>query len=189
MHRTDRFQKFIFLDRDGVINRDSPEYIKSWAEFHFLPNSLKALRLLTENGFATIIITNQSAVNRKMIPLSVLTDMHARMRAACRSHGAEIHDIFLCPHTPEEQCSCRKPKPGLIFQAREKYGIDLASTPMVGDSARDIACARNAGCGRAILVQTGDIRQARRQLAADNIKPDTVARDLLGAVRRIIDYD
>ena len=110
------------------------------------------------------------------------------MRAACGSRGAEIKDIFFCPHTPEEGCDCRKPKPGLIFQAREKYGIDISATTMVGDSARDIACARNAGCGQAILVRTGDLRQASRQLAAAGMQPNYVARDLYDAVRRIIDH-
>ena len=89
--------KVVFLDRDGVINRDSPDYIKSWSEFEFLPGSLEAIRLLTLNGFATIVITNQSAINRKMVSGKVLDDMHTLMKQAVTSKGGKIKDIFLLP--------------------------------------------------------------------------------------------
>ena len=182
-------EKFVFLDRDGVINRDSPNYIKRWAEFEFLPNSRKAITRLTQNGFAIILITNQSAVNRKMISLADLDHIHRCMTAACHARGGHIRDIFFCPHTPDEGCACRKPKPGLIFQARDKYNIDIRDTVMIGDSAKDIACARNAGCRQAILVRTGNIVKARRQLAEKNIQPDYIAEDLFDAVSQIIDHD
>ena len=182
-------QKFVFLDRDGVINRDSPNYIKSWAEFEFLPNSRKAITRLTQNGFTIILITNQSAVNRKMISRADLDHIHRCMTTACNARGGHIRDIFFCPHTPDEGCACRKPKPGLIFQARDKYNIDIRDTVMIGDSAKDIACARNAGCRQAILVRTGNIVKARRQLAEKNIQPDYIAEDLLDAVSQIIDHD
>ncbi len=182
-------QKFVFLDRDGVINRDSPNYIKSWAEFEFLPNSRKAITRLTQNGFAIILITNQSAVNRKMISQGDLDHIHRCMKDACRQRGGHISDIFFCPHTPDQGCACRKPKPGLIFQARDKYNIDIGNTVMIGDSAKDIECARNAGCRQAILVQTGNIVKARRQLAKKNLQPDYIAEDLFDAVSQIIDHD
>ncbi len=182
-------KKFIFLDRDGVINRDSPDYIKSWAEFQFLPNSLKAIKHLTENGFSIIIITNQSALNRTLISAADLDDIHLRMGDACRAHGGNICDIFFCPHTPEQGCECRKPKPGLIFQAKKKYHIDIQDTIMIGDSARDIECARNAGCKQAILVQTGNILEARQLLAKKNIQPDYIAKDLLDAALQIVGHE
>ena len=106
--------KLIILDRDGVINRDSPAYIKSWEEFEFLPGSLEALKQLHQNGFTTIIITNQSAIGREMITREILEGMHRRMSEAVRSHGGWIEDIFYCPHRPDEGCDCRKPKNGLI---------------------------------------------------------------------------
>ena len=182
-------KKFVFLDRDGVINRDSPDYIKSWTEFEFLPNSLKAIKRLTENGFHIIIITNQSAINRKMISEENLNQIHFRMRKACHAKGGYIHDIFFCPHTPAEGCECRKPRPGLILQAGEKYNIDIRNTVMIGDSARDIECARNAGCGQAILVRTGNILEARQLLAEKNIQPDYIAKNLFDAVSQIIDHE
>jgi len=145
-------KRVVFLDRDGVINRDSPNYIKSWAEFEFLPSSLEAIARLTRHGATCIVITNQSAVNRGLISRSRLEEMHQRMQTAIHAAGGVITDIFYCPHTPEEGCECRKPKPGLIHQACRAYPIDLSVAVMVGDSARDIECGRRAGCGRTLLI-------------------------------------
>ena len=174
-------QRVVFLDRDGVINKDSPAYIKSWAEFEFLPGSLEAIRKLTLSGFEIIIITNQSAINRKIITINQLETMHSRLNEAVESNGGKIRDIFFCPHTPEEVCSCRKPKPGLIYRAQKKYQIDLERSAMVGDSAKDIECAKNAGCRYAILVKTGNGMKAENRLTEKAIYPDFVAQDLLAA--------
>lgn len=179
-------QRVVFLDRDGVINRDSPDYIKSWSEFELLPGSVEALRRLTTHGFTTIIITNQSAVNRKLISRNALLYIHARLKAIVKSHGGKIENIFFCPHTPEEGCDCRKPKPGLILQARKMHRIDLSTSCMVGDSAKDIACARNAGCRSAVLVKTGNGIEAEKILADQNISPDHVAQNLYAATHWII---
>jgi len=133
-------QKVVFLDRDGVINRDSPDYVKSWTEFHFLPRSKTALKNLVQNGFVTIVITNQSAINRKMISKEELEFIHRQMRNEIVDFGGEIKDIFYCPHLPEDGCECRKPKPGLIYQAHREYCIDIPTSVMVGDNAKDIEC-------------------------------------------------
>ena len=179
-------QKVVFLDRDGVINRDSPNYIKSWAEFEFIPGSLEAVKQLTQNGFATIIITNQSVINRKMVSREGLDYIHTMMKTDIESKGGAIKDIFFCPHIPEDGCNCRKPNPGLIYKAQQKYRIDLATAVMVGDSAKDIECARNAGCGHAVLVKTGNGVKAEKILKEKAIYPDYVARDLLEAVSLIV---
>jgi D-glycero-D-manno-heptose 1,7-bisphosphate phosphatase len=179
-------KQVVFLDRDGVINQDSSDYIKSWREFIFLPNSLEALKILTRKGFTLIVITNQSVIHRKWVLPEVLEEMHLRLKAAVAAHGGRITDIFVCPHTPEQGCSCRKPKPGLIEQACQKYAIDLSDAVMVGDSAKDILCGIAAGCGRTILVQTGNGVLANASLAKDNIFPSVVAADLLEAARWII---
>jgi D-glycero-D-manno-heptose 1,7-bisphosphate phosphatase len=101
------------LDRDGVINRDSPDYIKSWSEFEFLPGSLMALKLLTLNRFTIIIITNQSVIHRKMVSENGLNFIHEMMKKTVQSKGGEIKDIFYCPHIPEDRCDCRKLQPSL----------------------------------------------------------------------------
>jgi D-glycero-D-manno-heptose 1,7-bisphosphate phosphatase len=182
-------RKVVFLDRDGVINRDSPDYIKSWSEFEFLPGSLEAIKLLTLNGFATIVITNQSVINRKMVSGKMLNHMHTLMKQAVTSKGGQIKDIFFCPHVPKDRCNCRKPSPGLIFKAKQKYRIDIATSVMVGDSAKDIECARNAGCGHAVLVKTGNGSEAEKILKEKAIYPDLIAKDLLEAVGWIITHN
>ncbi len=179
-------QKVVFLDRDGVINRDSPDYIKSWSEFEFLPRSIEAIKRLTLNGFTTIIITNQSAINRKLTSRAEVEHIHAMMKTAIQDRGGEIKDIFFCPHTPEDRCSCRKPKAGLIYTAQKTYCIDLASSTMVGNSARDMECAQNAGCGHAILVKTGNKTDTEKILTDNKVFPDLIAQDLYEAVSRII---
>ena len=179
-------QKVVFLDRDGVINRDSPNYIKSWSEFEFLPGSLEALKKLTMNGFVVMVITNQSVIHRKMISLKALEHIHDMMKKTVLSRGGDIRDIFFCPHIPEDQCDCRKPNTGLILKAQEKHRIDLKSSIMVGDSAKDIECARNAGCGTVILVKTGNGALAEKQLKEKMIRPDVIVQDLLAAADWII---
>jgi len=176
----------VFLDRDGVVNRDSLLYVTSWSEFEFLPRSLEAIRDLTHCGFTVILITNQSAVARRMITLSELENIHRRMQQAVATAGGRVTDIFFCPHHPDDGCSCRKPQPGLISKAASKHPMDLSAAVLVGDSAKDIECARNAGCGRAVLVRTGNGRQAEKELAARHIVPAFVAEDLYDAARWII---
>jgi D-glycero-D-manno-heptose 1,7-bisphosphate phosphatase len=177
-----KIEKVVFLDRDGVINRESPDYIKSWSEFEFLPGSLEAIQQLTSNGFATIIITNQSAINRSLISKKKLQHIHRLMEIDVRSHGGRINDIFYCPHVPADGCDCRKPKPGMIYRAREAYQIDLAFSIMIGDSVRDIECARNADCGQAVLVRTGYGIEAEKVLSQKGISADYIADDLYDAV-------
>ena len=176
----------VFLDRDGVINHDSPDFIKSWSEFEFLPGSLEALKQLMLNRFPVIIITNQSVIRRKMVSKKDLDVIHDMMKKAVQANGGEIKDIFYCPHIPEDGCDCRKPNPGLIYRAKKRYRIDLETSVMVGDSVKDIECARNAGCGTAILVKTGNGITAEKILKEKMIHPDVVVSNLLEAVNWIV---
>ena len=182
-------KKVVFIDRDGVINKDSPDYIKSWKEFEFLPGSINAIKLLTEAGFHQIIITNQSAVNRKFISRKILEEMHRKMVTAITSEGGKITDIFYCPHTPEDHCDCRKPKPGLIARAIHTHKINLVDSIMIGDSAKDVQCGMLAGCNKTILVRTGNGTIAERELLEKHIIPDYIANDLLQAAHWIISHD
>jgi D-glycero-D-manno-heptose 1,7-bisphosphate phosphatase len=179
-------RKVVFLDRDGVINADSPDYIKSWDEFDFLPGSLQALQALTQAGYHMIVITNQSMIGRGMVPLNILEDIHQHMLKAIAQAGGRIHDIFFCPHRPDENCSCRKPLPEMIIEAGRRYDIDLSTAVMIGDNAKDIHCGRNAGCGATILVLTGNGRTARQELTEQGVHADAVAADLKAAARMIL---
>lgn len=175
----------VFLDRDGVINRDSPDYITSWDQFHFLPGSLTAIRRLTEAGRTVIVITNQSAVGRGMMDAATLEAIHRNLCREAAAHGGRIAAVFHCPHHPDAGCTCRKPAPGLIRQAQRRFAIDLATAAMIGDSARDVQCGKRAGCGRTILVRSG-LHDHRSRLASQGLTPDWVADDLAAAVEWLL---
>ncbi len=178
--------KVAFLDRDGVINHDRSDYIKSLDEFHLLSRSLDALRLLFENGWSAIVITNQSAIGRGLISLSSLDRIHSHLTNRVAESGGCIADIFFCPHRPDEGCLCRKPKPEMIWRAAEKYGIDLSSAVMVGDRTKDIQCGQAAGCGHTILVRTGAGKMAEKELTQTDLKPSRIVKDLYDAVKWIV---
>ena len=179
-------KKVVFLDRDGTINQDSAEYIKSRSEFKFIDGSIEAIRLLTTNGFTSIVISNQSALARKLISFEELDAIHTMMCRAVASGGGKITDVFYCPHMPDEGCECRKPAPGLIEQAQQKYNIELIDSIMVGDNVMDIACGQRAGCDSTVLVKSGKDPHVEKKLMERSITADFLAGNLLEAVRWII---
>lgn len=148
------FPTTIFLDRDGVINRKlEDDYVKSWDEFEFLPNAIEALQTLTENDFRLIIVTNQRGIARGWMTEADLQNIHAQMLSVLQSCGVTIAGIFYCPHD-RNQCDCRKPLPGLFWQARQKFpAINFAASIMIGDSRSDMEAGAAAGC-KTILVNS-----------------------------------
>ncbi len=170
--------KIIFLDRDGVINEDSPDYIKRPEEFFFIEKSPEAIALLNGFGWEVIVITNQSMIGRGMASLADLFGIFRKMNQGVEKAGGRIRDIFFCPHAPDQGCSCRKPLPGMLFAAAGLYDIDLASSCMIGDSAKDIVTGKGGGCRTTGLVLTGNGKSALAELAAENQSPDYVAADL-----------
>lgn len=139
-------EKWIVLDRDGVINHDSDEFIKSPAEFVPIPGSLEAIARLNRAGYKVAVATNQSGVARGLYDLATLEAIHARLTTLLAGVGGELAGIFYCPHGPEDGCDCRKPKPGLMHQIAKAFGIDLNGVPVVGDSLRDLVAGRAVGC-------------------------------------------
>jgi D-glycero-D-manno-heptose 1,7-bisphosphate phosphatase len=133
----------VFLDRDGVINVDRRDYVKSWAEFKFLPHVFEALRLLRKNNLRVVVVTNQSAVGRGLMSISTLRGIHEKMLRAIEAKGGRIEAIYYCPHRPDEKCNCRKPKPGLVLKAKKDLRIDLSRSYLVGDSRKDVELARS----------------------------------------------
>ncbi|MFZ7125862.1 MAG: D-glycero-beta-D-manno-heptose 1,7-bisphosphate 7-phosphatase [Desulfobacterales bacterium] len=184
----DGSKRIVFLDRDGVINRDSDLYVKSIVEMDFLPGSLEAIRRLTEAGRSVVVITNQSAVGRGWITEADLQEMHRYMRTSIEKKGGRLLDVFYCPHHPDDGCRCRKPKPGMIEAACRRYGVRPSSTAMVGDNVRDILCARNAGCGLAVLVRSG-ISDSEAEAARQGVRPDHTTDDLSDAVDWLLAHD
>lgn len=147
-------ERIVILDRDGVINEDSDDFIKSPEEWHPIPGSLEAIELLTQKGFRIFVITNQSGVARGYFDEAVLNAIHQKMRDAVESRGGRIEAIFHCPHGPEDFCACRKPKPGLFERLRDEFDLDLKGVPAIGDSFRDLEAARAVGA-LPMLVETG----------------------------------
>ena len=161
---TDR--KVIVLDRDGVINEDSADFIKSPAEFSPLPGSIQAIARLKQAGFTVVIATNQSGLGRGLFNNRALLDIHDKLIEMVEQAGGALAGIYVCPHKPEDGCDCRKPKPGLLLRVAADLEIDATECIVVGDSRRDLEAALAVGA-RAILVRTGNGRATEGGLASD----------------------
>ena len=176
--------RLVILDRDGVINHDSDEFIKSPDEWRPIPGSLEAIGRLCAAGFDVAVATNQSGIGRRLLDKPALEAIHARMRAAVREHGGHIDRIVWCPHLPGDGCDCRKPATGLLERLGRHYGLALTGVPMIGDSVRDIDAALAAG-GRPMLVLTGNGSKSAGVLAARGIGVEQYA-DLAAAAVALI---
>lgn len=146
--------KLVILDRDGVINQDSDDYIKSVDEFHPYPDSLDAIARLNQAGYQVAIATNQSGIGRGYYDENTLKAMHEKLAQQLALRGGHIDYIAWCPHRPDQDCDCRKPRPGLLQQIGRHFDTDLTGITMVGDKTADIAAARAAGA-HPVLVKTG----------------------------------
>lgn len=169
---------WIILDRDGVINYDSDDYIKNPEEFVFIPGSLEAMVRLHRAGYRIAVATNQSGVARGYFDLATLQAIHDKLLNALAGQGAELAGIFYCPHGPQDECECRKPKPGLLQQIATVFELDLSGVPAVGDSLRDLQAARVVGA-RPILVRSG---KGERTLAKGEGLEGVAVYDDLAAV-------
>jgi D-glycero-D-manno-heptose 1,7-bisphosphate phosphatase len=159
---TKRAVKLVILDRDGVINRDSDQYIKSPDEWRPLPGALEAIARMNHAGFRVVIATNQSGVGRGMFEMATLNAIHEKMHRALALASGHVDAIFFCPHTADAQCECRKPKAGMLKEIAVRFGIDLAGVPCIGDSLRDLIAADAAGA-QPILVLTGKGERTLRE--------------------------
>lgn len=165
--------KVLALDRDGVINYESPDFIRTPDDWRPLPGSLEAIARLCAAGWQVAVATNQSGIGRGYLDAATLDAIHAKMRAAVAAAGGELGEIVYCPHLPDAGCPCRKPRPGLLNQLATIYGIPARELVVVGDSLRDIQAAASVGA-RAFLVRTGN-GGASESAAPDKV---TVADDL-----------
>lgn len=146
--------KLVILDRDGVINLDSDQYIKSPEEWKPIAGSLEAIARFTQAGFRVVVATNQSGLGRGLFDMATLNAMHDKMHKAVNQLGGRIDAVFFCPHAQDAGCACRKPRPGMLLEIAERFNISLAGVPAIGDSLRDLEAARAAGA-RPVLVLTG----------------------------------
>ncbi len=174
-------EKFIILDRDGVINYDSSEYVKNPSEWKPIPNSIEAIRILTDNFFNIIVITNQSGINRGIISYEAFTEINIKMLDTINKAGGAIHSIFYCPHTPDEPSAIRKPLSGMFTEASSRFNFNLKKTYAIGDSPRDIEAANSANC-IPLAVRTGN----GEQIVKDNKHKVKIFDDLKCAVDFVI---
>ncbi len=157
--------KLVILDRDGVINRDSDEFIKSPEEWEALPGSLEAIARLSRAEYRVVVITNQSGIARGLLTFNTLNRIHQKMLDQLHALGGEIDAIFFCPHGPDGGCECRKPLPGLYQELKQRLKCDLDGVDSVGDSLRDLQAASAVGANP-VLVRTGKGEDTEQRLAA-----------------------
>lgn len=154
--------RLVILDRDGVINYDSVDYIKSPQEWRPIPGSLEAIARLHRAGYRVVVATNQSGIGRGLLSMDTLAAIHGRMLEQVRKQGGEIDAIFFCPHTPEDGCDCRKPAPGLLKEIAKRLQTNLVGVYVVGDAERDVLAARQV-MASPVLVRTGKGAQTLKQ--------------------------
>jgi D-glycero-D-manno-heptose 1,7-bisphosphate phosphatase len=183
---TKRAVKLIVLDRDGVVNRDSDQFIKSPDEWRPIPGSLEAIARLNHAGYRVVIATNQSGIGRGLFEMATLNAIHEKMHKALALVGGRIDALFYCPHTADAQCECRKPKTGMLKEIGVRFGVDLAGVPCIGDSLRDLTAAAAVGA-QPILVLTGKGEQTLRD--GDFPRDTVIFPDLAFAASALLSGD
>tara|TARA_B100000029_G_C17409319_1_gene900112 strand:+ start:541 stop:1047 length:507 start_codon:yes stop_codon:yes gene_type:complete len=158
----------VFLDRDGVINKKRNDYVKNISELEIFEYVPDAITLLKNNNFLIILITNQSVINRGIISLNELNDIHKHLQDFLSTFGTSIDGIYFCPHTPNDNCNCRKPKPGLILKAGEEFDIDLKKSWFIGDSQTDMEAAKLANCNSLLVNDDYNLMYAAQEIIKIN---------------------
>ena len=174
--------KLVILDRDGTVNEDRDDYVKSADEWVPLPGALEAIARLNHAGFHTVIASNQSGLGRGLFDMAALNAMHAKLNQMLARVGGRIDAVFFCPHAPDEQCGCRKPLPGLFEQIAERYGVQLKGVPVVGDTQRDLQAGLAVGCephlvrtGKAAALDDAQLQQWLQRLPGTTVHEDLSA--------------
>lgn len=174
--------KLVILGRDGILNQYREDHVKEPSEWTPVPGALEAVARLNHAGWHAVIATNQAGIGRGMIDMASLNAVHAHMMRTLAMQGGRLDAVFLCPHTPEEHCDCRKPLPGLMLDIGRRYGADLTQVPMVGDTPRDMLAARAAGCqphllrsGRGALLDEAQLQQLAVQVPGLQVHDDLSA--------------
>ena len=177
--------KLIILDRDGVINHDSDEFIKSPEEWKPITGSLKAISQLHRAGYRVVVVSNQSGIARGLIDIDELNRIHLKMIHAVQEKGGQIDSILFCPHGPNDGCNCRKPKIGMFEELAERLQVKLNGVIAIGDSERDLVAARLAGA-RPVLVKTGKGKRTLKTAEAENLQDVPVYENLAAVVEAIL---
>jgi D-glycero-D-manno-heptose 1,7-bisphosphate phosphatase len=177
----------VFLDRDGVINENRTDHVKSWAEFRFLPGVPEAVARLTRVGVKVFVVSNQAVVNRGMASRAGVESLHQQMVREIERQGGRIEAVAFCPHRPEEECECRKPRTGLLLDLAHDHNVDLGRAALVGDALTDVEAGLAAGC-QAVLVLTGRGREQLARAADVGLSRFMVADDLSAATELLLEH-
>ncbi len=182
---------YLFIDRDGVINKDpggwtKTNYVTDWKDFHFVPGTLEALKILKDKGIKVIVASNQGGVNKGLYTKDELSRVSSRMVREIEKAGGAVEEVLYCIHKDEDNCECRKPKPGMLEMAAKKYGVDPKTTYFVGDDKKDILAGKKIGC-KTVLVLSG--KSSREMAGTWAEKPDHIFENLLEVVKYIVRGD
>ena len=186
--------KLIILGRDGILNEYRDDHVKAPAEWVPIPGALEAVSRLNHAGWHAVVATNQAGIGRGMIDMASVNLIHAHMNKLMQAQGARLDAVFFCPHTPEEQCECRKPLPGMMLEIGERYGVDLDHVPVAADTLRDLQAAHAAGCephlvrtGRAAHLDDAVVEQWCRQVPGVRVHADlsAMAEQLIARDQRV----
>lgn len=178
--------KLIILDRDGVINEDSDDYIKSVEEWRPIVGSIEAIAKLSAAGYTVAVATNQSGIGRRLFDEYELAVIHQTLCKQVEEAGGAVDGIFFCPHTPDDRCACRKPNIGLFTQIECEFGTSVRDVPFVGDSLTDITAARVAGCSP-VLVRSGKGERTLLEAGSTELADVPVYRNLAAYVDALLD--
>ena len=176
----------VFLDRDGVLIENRADYVRDWSQVVFLPNAISALSNFRNTNYKIVLVTNQSAVGRGLMSYEAAQEINHRLARVVEEKGGRLDAIYMCPHAPEEQCDCRKPKSGLFLQAARDLSLDLASSWMIGDAWTDLLAGQNANLRGSILIKTGRGIDQLQQPVPENLRNYHLAEDLSTALDSIL---
>ncbi len=176
----------LFLDRDGVIIENRDNYVRAWEDVAFIPGALAALTQIRNSPYKIVIVTNQSAIGRGIITRQTAEEINTRVVQEIEAAGGRVDAVFMCPHTPDEHCSCRKPQPGLLLQAAEALSLDLSRSILIGDAVSDIQAGQAAGLLHTVLVCTGRGASQSQLPAAQHLQPFIQFENLQAAVQALI---
>ena len=177
----------IFLDRDGVIIENKPEYVRRWSEVEILPGVIQALA--HPRDYKVVVVTNQSAVGRGLMTLDRAKEINKQLVTEIQRRNGQIDAVYMCPHAPEAQCGCRKPNPGMLLQAARELSLDLSQSWMIGDAWSDLLAGQAAGVRKVALVKTGRGNQQLLQSRPASLVNYFVFNDLAAALAAIQEFD
>jgi len=178
----------VFLDRDGVLIENRADYIREWSQVVIFPKTFSALKRIHDAGYKIVIVTNQSAIGRGFISLGTANEINKRLGDLIQENGGQVDGVYLCPHRPEDDCDCRKPKPGMLVRATNELSLDLKRSWLIGDAWSDLVAGQAAHVRRTIMVQTGRGQEQLLQSKPSGLGAYIIAEDFSHAVDLILEH-